>query len=167
MSRIKEQSVIDELKNGSTDILLYLTQQYFQSSRRWLRSKGVRDADTPQLFSKAVINLMRELQAKKPSAPVDMEKYIFTKINEALSAYKVKTTEGDERMQISGIQLTARCFAALDDDARKLLSAYYADNLTFEELAVRFEFSNPVIAEFEVNRQMKKLEGIVKVAMES
>ena len=167
MSRLKDQEIIDDLKNGSTDLLLYLTKRYFQSSRRWLRSKGVRDADTPELFSDALVLLMREVQEKKPHGPVDFQKYLFVKIREVLKNYKAKADLPEAISIPSPSQLASRCFNALDEDAQQLLTAYFADNLSYEEIAVLFQLSNPAIAEHEVSRQMRKLEEIVKVALEA
>ena len=48
-----------------------------------------------------------------------------------------------------------------------MLTAYFADNLSYEEIAVLFQLSNPAIAEHEVSRQMRKLEEIVKVTLEA
>jgi hypothetical protein len=167
MSRNREQLIIDELKNGSSDVLLYLTQRYFQSSRRWLRTKGIRDADTPDVFSSALLDMMREIQERKPVVQLDIQKYLFSKIKEGVSNYKARMA-ATTALDMNSIQRIAeRCFSALDEQAQKVLSAYYSDNFSYEELAVHLAYSNPAIAENEVNRQMNRFEGIVKAAMEN
>ena len=57
------------------------------------------------------------------------------------------------------------CVAIQDDDTRKLLFARYAERLSFEQIAVRFAYSNPVIAQFEINKAMNRLEDIVRIQL--
>ena len=59
----------------------------------------------------------------------------------------------------------ASCFTILDEQSKKLLSARYTEKLTFEEIAVRFEFSNPVIAEFEVHKSLNQFRQIAQARL--
>lgn len=61
--------------------------------------------------------------------------------------------------------IVAGCVNLMEVDNRRLLAARYAENLSYEQIAVRFEYSNPVIAQFEVNKAMNQLEGIARARL--
>jgi len=48
---------------------------------------------------------------------------------------------------------------------RNLITARYAERLSFEKIAQRFDYSNPVIAQHELKKAMSQLEGIVKLRL--
>ena len=61
--------------------------------------------------------------------------------------------------------VASQCVSILDEQARNLLHACYAERKSFEDIATKFEFSNAVIAQHEVNKAMNMLEGIVKLRL--
>ena len=155
------------MRNASDDALLYVCKSYFQSVRRWLRKKGVADADTPVLFSKILTDLVRDIQEKKLSGPVDFEVLLRDAIDRRLSLFKSERRQtGTESNVPPIVEVAGRCYNALDIDARRLLEGYHIEGLNYEQLAAKYGYGNASIAEFEVNRQMSKLEGLVHISLE-
>lgn len=150
--------------NGNEETLFSLSKKYFQSSRRWLRRNGISDAATPGIFAKVLVLVYRDIQHKRLNTHVDIDKYIFNTLNEHLN--KVKENQKFQRK--NGIQpstdlevdAVSSCFTILDGQSKKLLSLRYTEKLSFEEIASRFEFSNPVIAEFEVHKALNQFRQI-------
>ena len=166
MAKFSDKEVLQGLKNGSTEVLLYLTKRFYQSSRRWLRTKGIRDTDTPGLFTDAIIRMMRDVQRKSVPNQVQPGAYLFDVLKAQLKDHKLMRAASElEQHQELQQQRVAACFSILDEASRQLLSAYYADRMNFEEIAARFDYSNPVIAEFEVNKAMRQLETLVKARL--
>jgi hypothetical protein len=62
-------------------------------------------------------------------------------------------------------EVAARCVSILDESAQKLLFARVADKLSYERIKEEFQFSNAVIAQYEVTKSFDQLEGIVKLRM--
>lgn len=166
MARFSDKEVLQGLKNGSTEILFYLSKRFFQSSRRWLRTKGIRDTDTPGLFADALIRMMRDVQRKSIPGQVQPGTYLFNVLKSQLQDHKLmRASDEHEQQQEVKLQRVAACFSILDTDSQQLLTAYYADRMNFEEIAARFDFSNPVIAEFEVNKAMRQLETLAQARL--
>ncbi|MFM9050755.1 MAG: hypothetical protein ACKOKF_00360 [Bacteroidota bacterium] len=167
MPRLDNQQVILGLRNASDDALLYVCKRYFQSVRRWIRKKGVPDARTQFVFSKMLTGLVRNIQEKRLSGPVDFEALLRDVIDDGLSSFKKdKNSDAAPKDISASVEVAARCYSALDPTAGRLLEAYYLEGLNFEELASRFGYGNATIAEFEVLRQMAKLEGLVHISLE-
>ncbi len=158
------EEVITSIRNGNEETLFKLSKKYFQTSRRWLRRNGISDSATPAIFAKVLVKVFRDIQQNRLSTHVDMDKYIFNMLNEHLN----KEKEARKFLRKTGIQpstdlerdAVSSCFSILDDQSKKLLSSRYTEKLSFEEIASRFEFSNPVIAEFEVHKALKQFRQI-------
>jgi hypothetical protein len=128
-----------------------------------LRRKGFRDSHTPQLFAEILVKVMKEIQQSKIPATIDFEKYLFNSIREFASVKAVETVNSNLIKEDKDI--AADCFSILDTYTKSILSARYSDRQTFEQIAVRFEYSNPVIAEFECNKAFQLFENIVKARL--
>lgn len=158
------EELISSIRNGNEETLFKLSKKYFQSSRRWLRRNGISDSATPAIFAQVLVKVFRDIQQNKLSSHVDLDKYIFNVLNEHLN----KEKESRKFQRKNGIQpstdierdAVSSCFSILDNQSKKLLSSRYTEKLSFEEIASRFEFSNPVIAEFEVHKALNQFRQI-------
>ncbi|MFM7216497.1 MAG: hypothetical protein ACKO1U_00610 [Bacteroidota bacterium] len=166
MSLTDNSSLIQGLRASSNEALDRFTKRYFQSTRRWMRRQGVRDSDTPRLFADMLVGIIRFLQVKKVSGPMDLELLMRECIRENVKGYKGRNKAKEITIAPDGISVTAaRCFSALDEQAQQLLEAYYVQGFKFEEIADRFGFGNAAIAEFEIDRAMELLENLVNVSV--
>ena len=169
ISHKSNEEVINSIRNGKEETLFALSKKYFQSSRRWLRRKGISDTATPAIFAKVLVKMFRDIQQNRLSTHVDLDKYIYNLLNEHLSKEKEsrKFKRQPAILPASEIErdAAASCFTILDEQSKKLLSARYTEKLTFEEIAVRFEFSNPVIAEFAVHKSLNQFRQIAQARL--
>lgn len=169
LSRKSNDEIIASLRNGEEESLYDLSKKYFQSSRRWLRRKGISDSATPGIFAKVMVKVYRDIQHRKVSNHVDLDKYLFNMLNEQIQDEKSnkKLFKKNGLKPSSDLERDAvvSCFSILDDQSKKLLSARYTEKLTFEEIASRFDFSNPVIAEFELHKALNQFNQISKARL--
>lgn len=166
MSRYTAEEIRSGLKNGSRDVLFYLARRYFQTSRRWLRTKGFRDADTPMIFSDALVRLMREAQQKQFPAQTEIRELFSNVLRNYVRELRRQAMEGENDDPAAERQeVIARCFNVLDGPRQQLLTGRYADRLSFEELATRLGYSNAIIAEAELDRSFFSLEQIADVRL--
>ena len=64
-------------------------------------------------------------------------------------------------------EIIRSCFSILDETSRKILAARYSEKLSFEQIAARMDFSNPVIAQFEFNKAFSQFEKISRARLNS
>jgi len=111
---------------------------------------------------------MDVLHHQLPSS-IELETFLFNSLQEYVNEAKEKkrdnqlksvTLFSDEQKSV-----VAQCVSILDENARDLIHAHYAEQLSFEKIAERFSYSNAVIAQHEVYKAMQQLEGIVKVRL--
>ena len=165
MASFTNQQVIQSIKNGEEDILFYLTKKYFNSSRRWLRRSGCRDSETPAIFGRVIVNVFGEIQRNNISTNVDFEQFFNNSLREY---FKILKTENPNKRDLNSSEekeITRSCFSILDENARKILAARYSEKLSFEQIAARMDFSNPVIAQFEFNKAFSQFEKISRARL--
>src|SRR4029079_4483009 len=131
-----------------------------------MRRRGFRDSETPFLFSYALAKVYSKLSSNRSNQYVDFESYFMNALNEMI---RLKQLEKKEKFHSeiadAGATITAKCVSVLDDQMQKILYARVVEKLSFESIAERFQFSNAVIAQYEVNKAFNQLEGIVKLRM--
>jgi hypothetical protein len=165
MARYSNQEIFNALQNGEDAILLYLTEKYYQSARRMLRRSGFRDSDTPTVFSNVIIKIAREVQQNNLSATIDFEPFFFNTLQEYMKDFKALRKDGYLVSQLGEKEIVISCFSILDESSRKILAARYAEKLSFEQIAARFEFSNPMIAQYEFNKAFSIFGNISKARL--
>ncbi|MBP6334577.1 MAG: hypothetical protein KA444_03820 [Bacteroidia bacterium] len=169
MARYSNPEIISDIQNGKEEVLFYVSQKFFQPARRWLRRKGVPDDKTPQIFISVLVTLFREIQQQHLSIHIDFESYLFNSLEEFFKQEKTKSKHSRYIQSTvysdSQKEAVAKCVEIQDDDDRKILFSRYAEKLSFEQIAVRFNYSNPVIAEFEVNKAINRLDAIVRIRL--
>jgi hypothetical protein len=157
------QQNILAIKNGDEDVLLSLSKKYYPSTRRYLRRKGFSDKNTPYIFSDILVSVYREIQLSINSSHIEIEQLFFNSLNAFINNNKPQVINdhgiSDEKIIVSS------CFDILDESSKKLLAARYVENLNFEQIASRFNFSNPVIAQFEFERSFSQYENISRARM--
>ena len=152
MVSFTNQEVIHSIQNGEERILFYLTKKYFNSSRRWLRRSGCRDSETPAIFGRVMVNVFGEIQRNNISPNVDFEQFFFNSLREYLKNVIAENQEDRNLIISEEKEIIRLCFSILDESSRKILAARYSEKLSFEQIAARMNFSNPVIAQFEFNK---------------
>ncbi len=169
MSRYNNKQLITEIQNGNEEVLVYLAKKYFQTARRTLRVKGVKDSETPDVFSMVLIKTWLNILHHKFPSSIEFETFLFNSLQEYV--YETKEKKRNNQLRSEAVfpdqqkAVVAQCVSILDEGGRNLVHAYYAEQLSFEKIAERFNYSNAVIAQHEVYKAMNQLEGIVKLRL--
>ena len=131
--------------------------------------KGMKDSQTPDIFSRVLIKVWLDILHHKFSSSIELETFFFNSLQDKVNEIKEKksfnqpgTQEVFSEQQRS---VVAQCVSILDETDRNLVHAYYAEQLSYEKIAGRFNYSNAVIAQHEVYKAMNQLEGIVKLRL--
>jgi hypothetical protein len=169
MRRYNNKELITEIQNGNEQVLVYLAKKYFHPARRALRLKGIKDSETPEFFSSVLIKVWLDILHHKFPSSIEFETFLFNSLgdNARESKEKKRANPLNSETLFSDRQksIVAQCVSILDEHAKNLVHAYYAEQLSFEKIAVRFSYSNAVIAQHEVYKAMNQLEGIVKLRL--
>ena len=165
MARLSNQNIIQSIRNGDEGILLYVSGKYFQTARKWLRRHGCRDNDTPSVFSSVLVKVFREIQRNNISSNVDFELFFFNSLRDYLSYFRSAQNVNEIQNNYNEKEIIASCFSIVEESSRKILSERCVEKLSFEQIAARHEFSNPVIAQFEFNKAFAQFENISKARL--
>jgi hypothetical protein len=165
MASYSNKEIIDLLQNGNEEVLFYLSKKLFPPSRKLIRRIGFSDTQTPFIFSKVLIETCREIQQKNVSKNVDFVSYFYNSLSEFSQRLKKERSGMSESDNSENREIVSSCFSILDDSHRIILAARLVEKLTFEQIASRFNLSNPVIAQFEFNRAFSQLEKITRARL--
>ena len=167
MSRFNNKQLIAGIQNGKDEVIVYLAEKYFPYTRKLLRTKGVRDSRTPEFFSLVLVKVCLDIVQNKYPSSIEFETFFFNSLKDSILEWKSR--RADDEVSLSNQQklIVAQCVSILDEHSIKLVHAYYAEQLSFETIAAKFNYSNPVIAQHEVNKAINQLEGIVTLRLKS
>ena len=164
MNSSANKKLVAEFKGGNDDVVSVAARKFFPSARKFLRMKGVRDKFTPQAFADSLVAVLLEIRRNKVSELADFNGILNSALGreaEALRSFRRAGT--DEVTEDTNADVAAQCVSVLDAASKQLLYLRYGERKSFEEIAAILNFSNPVIAQFEVEKAYRQLEGIVKV----
>ena len=129
-----------------------------------LRVRGIHDELTPVIFAETLANVFSELRYRG-NDKIDFDSYFLNALDESAKAILAKTKAGEHSASDEPVQVAAKCVSILDPKAQQLLYAKVAGQYSYERIRDEFNFSNSVIAQYEVTKVMDQLEGIVKLRM--
>jgi hypothetical protein len=164
VKRYSEGEIISEINNGNRDILVYLARKYFPSSRRLLRIKGFDDDQTPGIFADVLVKAYLKLQQQQLEY-IDFESYFVHALNDHIRILKEQGKDVDDSNPGQPVNIVSQCVSIMDEQSQQLLYSRVAGKMSYEQIRNKFQFSNPVIAQYEVNKALNQLEGIVKLRM--
>jgi hypothetical protein len=167
--RINKKEIISEIKHNNESVLPILARKYFPSCRRIIRMNGLRDSETPEVFSQALAHVYLSIQQEHVPYNIDFEDYFFKSLHEYIDRVKEKR-KAKGKIRFSDLvndnsKVAADCVAILDDQSQQLIYARVIEKLSYENIAKRFRFTSAVLAQQEFNKAYNQLESIVKVRM--
>jgi hypothetical protein len=164
VKRYSKHEILSEINNGNEEVLVYLSHKYFPVARRLLRIRGFRDEQTPDIFSDILAGVYAELQNQKVDY-IDFDTYFLNALNEDIKTRKEMRKKNMADAINQPAVVVSQCVSIMDDHAQNLLFSRVAERLSYERITDKFQFSNAVIAQYEVNKAFNQLEGIVKLRM--
>ncbi|MBK7910131.1 hypothetical protein [Candidatus Pollutiaquabacter sp.] len=164
-----DDAVIRNIRNGSNEPLFDIARRFFSTARRLLRTRGVKDSETPRVFSGVLTEFARDVRQKKVAEQTDITSYLVNVLRQYAKENREARRSRNARDLNEVLEedriVAARCISILDERSKALLFARYAENLNFEQLASRFQFSNPVIAQTEVEKAGSLMERILSARL--
>jgi hypothetical protein len=167
--RVNKKEIIAEIKHNNESVLPVLAKKYFPSSRRIIRMSGIKDSETPEVFSKVLSYVYIVIQQEHVPNNIDFEDYFFTTLHEWID--KIKQEKKDKnRLRFSDLvsdksKVAGDCMSILDEQSQQIIFARVVEKLAYEKIAQRFRFTSAVVAQQEFNKAYNQLERIVKVRM--
>lgn len=164
-----DDAVIRAIRNGSNDPLFEIARRYFSTARRLLRTRGVKDSETPRVFSGVLTRFARNIRQHKIAEQTDISTYLVNVLRqyarEDRAARKGRESRNLNEVLEEDRLVASRCITILDERSKALLFARYSELLNYEQIAARFQYSNPVIAQTEVEKAASLLERILSARL--
>jgi hypothetical protein len=167
--RVNKKELISEIKFNNEAVLPVLAKKYFPSSRRIIRMNGLKDRETPEVFSKVLAHVYLTIQQEHIPYNIDFEDYFYTTLHEWIDKIK-EERKAKARLKFSDLvsdknKVAADCVRILDEQSQQLIYARVIEKLTYEKIAERLRLTSAVTAQQQFNKAYNQLESIVKVRM--
>src|SRR5438128_732350 len=85
---INKKEIISEIKLNNEDVLPLLAKKYFPSCRRIIRINGLKDSQTPEVFSEVLAHVYLTIQQHQVPDNIDFEDYFFRSLYEWIGRIK-------------------------------------------------------------------------------
>jgi len=164
VKRYSKSEIIPEITNGNREVLVYLARKYFPSARRLLRIRGFRDEQTPGIFSDVLISVFLKLQQQQDEY-LDFEPYLLRALNDHIKFLREEVINKKSNEEVRPAEIVSQCVSIMDEQSQQLLFSRVSGKMSYESIKEKFQFSNSVIAQYEVNKAFGQLEGIVKLRL--
>jgi len=163
VKRYSKRDIIREINNDNREILVYLSRKYFPSVRRLLRVRGFHDELTPGIFSDVLAAAYLKLQ-QQHNEYIDFEQFLIRMLNDHIKELKERNVPEESHADQS-VDIASHCVSIMEEQSQQLLFCRIAAKRSYEHIKEKFQFSNAVIAQYEVNKAFNQLEGIVKLRL--
>jgi hypothetical protein len=167
--RVNKKEIISEIKHNNEAVLAVIAKKYFPACRRIIRMNGLKDKETPEVFSQVLAHVYLTIQQEHVPYNIDFEDYFFKSLHEQIGKIKDERRT-KEKVKFSDLvsdksRIAADCVTILDEQSQQVINARVIEKLSYEKIAQRFRFTSAVIAQQEFNKAFNQLESILKVRM--
>lgn len=169
---MKDQEVLDKLRKGDETALDYLYHKYYRMMVNIITKNNGTEDEAKDVYQDALINFWQK--ARKPEFVLTskISTYIYSVCyNLWLKELERKgrhTTEESNAKELPDydekekIKLVENCLNELGETCKKILTLYYFDDMSMEDIANELGFANADTAKTKKYKCKNELEKIVK-----
>jgi len=179
--RYNESDLIEGLRNENPEVISYVYQNYKRRAFKVVLSNSGNETEAESLFHDALIVLIENIRAEKFKGDSEVATYLtgilkFKWLNELRKRGKevkrnadylddIKAIEEEDvdlkNIEESQYQMLESSMSELNEDCRKLLTAYYYKNEKLKEIALEMEYTESFVR-IKKLRCMNALKSIIE-----
>lgn len=174
--KFKDDEIVDEIRGGNQQALVYLYQNNFSTVRNYILKNNGTLEDVDDILQEAVIAVWQNVSQRDFNLTAKLSTYIYSiaknlwlkKLNkdkrlDPLEDYHSNTHAADEPANHKmDLNIVVEYMDKLGNTCRELLQLFYFDGLDMAAIAERLEFANADTAKSKKYQCFKKLEEMIK-----
>ena len=170
--RMKDSEVFEKICKGDEKALEYLYKKYYKMMTKVVLSNSGTEDEAKDIYQDALVVFWQKATSGKLTLTSKMSTYIYSIClnlwRKELDRKKRLTNEeqdspvylDDDRQERA--KIISECLQQLDDTCRKVLTYYYFENLSMQDIADKLGFANTNTAKTKKYKCKKKLDELIK-----
>ncbi|MDH5365434.1 MAG: sigma-70 family RNA polymerase sigma factor [Cyclobacteriaceae bacterium] len=169
---MKDSEVFEKICKGDEKALEYLYKKYYKMMTKVVLSNSGTEDEAKDIYQDALVVFWQKATSGKLTLTSKMSTYIYSIClnlwRKELDRKKRLTNEeqdspvylDDDRQERA--KIISECLQQLDDTCRKVLTYYYFENLSMQDIADKLGFANTNTAKTKKYKCKKKLDELIK-----
>lgn len=171
-SGIDEKKIFDRIREGDEKALELLYTKYYRMMTRLVITNSGTEDEARDIYQEALIIFWQNARSGKLVLTSRISTYIFSicqnlwrkelERKKRLSHEQVDTAVTIDFETTEKAKIIARCIDQLGETCKKVLTYYYFDGMSMQDIADRLGFANTNTAKTKKYKCKKKLDQLVK-----
>ena len=169
---MRDDKILELIEKGDETAIDVLYKDNFRMMAKMVMSNNGTEDDAKDIFQEALIIFWQKVRSKNLTLTSKISTFLYSicqnlwrkeltrksrESNEEVDS--IEYTDYDKEERINAIR---KCVESMGDTCRKVLSLYYFDGLSMNEIAERMDFSNSNTAKTKKYKCKQELDRIVK-----
>lgn len=169
---MKDSEVLKRIENGEEQALEYLYKQHYRMMINVVIRNSGTEVEAQDIYQEALVAFWQKVTSKQLVLTSKISTYLYSICqnlwrkeldrksrlsNEEKDGETFQTHEDRENLQI-----VMKCISALGDTCQSILTYYYFDGMSMNDIAERMGFANTDTAKTKKYKCKKKLDSLIK-----
>ena len=169
---MKDSEVLTKINNGNEKALDYLYKKYYRMMVKLVMSNNGTEQEAKDIFQDALIVFWQKAASGNLILTSKISTFLYSIClnlwrkeldrksrlsNEQKETFEVRDDEKEER-----IRIVRECIDQLGDNCKKILSYYYFDGLSMNDIAEKLGYANTDTAKTKKYKCKKRLDDHIK-----
>lgn len=169
---MKDKEVLLKIHQGDEDALKYLYKKYYGMIVKMIVKNQGNEQEAKDIFQEALIIFWQKLNNGQLTLTSKISTYLYSvclnlwrkelKRKSRLSHEEKDSREYQQNEQKESHQIIHQCIESLGETCQKVLTYYYFDRFSMQEIAEKLGFSNTDTAKTKKYKCKKKLDQLIK-----
>lgn len=169
---MKDREIILKIEKGDESALDYLYRKNYKMMVRMIIRNSGTEEEAKDIFQEALIVLWQKIISKEFTLTSKLSTYLYSVCKnlwrKELERKKRLTNEEADGSEIQDIdqkervEIVNRCIGQLGETCRQILTYYYFDKLSMNDIAEKMGFANSDTAKTKKYKCKKELDNMIK-----
>jgi len=169
---MKDTEILEKIANGDENALKYLYKKYYRMMTKLVVSNNGTEEEAKDIYQDALIVFWQKVISGQLVLTSKISTYIYSVClnlwrKELDRKNRLSREEKDEWQYIEDdkverAKIIQDCIASLGETCKRILTYYYFEKMSMQEIAEKLEFANTDTAKTKKYKCKKRLDSLVK-----
>lgn len=169
---MKDSEVLEKISRGDEEALDYLYRKYYRMMTSIIIKNNGTEQEAKDVFQDALIVFWQNVTSGKLVLTSKISTYIYSVClnlwrkeldrKSRLSHEEIEEAEYIDDEQKERAMIIHQCIARMDETCRKLLTYYYFDDMSMQDITKKLGFANTDTTKTRKYKCKKKLDSLIK-----
>ena len=169
---MKDSEILDRIKHGDERVLDHLYKKYFRMMSKIVLSNSGTEEEAKDVYQEALLAFWQKARSGKLVLTSKISTYLYSIClnhwrkeldrKSRLSDEEVDGSEFQKHDEKEKLKIVMECIEELGEVCKGVLTYYYFDGLSMQDIAEKMNFANTDTAKTKKYKCKKKLDSLIK-----